>query len=158
MKEWFKYEFGYVNIDSENLYLTNSGNWSETKNLSEKTKEISKKNDNRSSSVLGFLIVVFLIFVFMIYKNMVSGKVGLTLIGTTIVGGYKLYEYLKTEIGAKFRIPLSKIYEIKLSELNAEIYFEDGEEKKDNYKLMRIDEKGYGILENLKNTMHNSRL
>jgi hypothetical protein len=150
MKEWFKYEFGYVNIDSENLYLTNSGNWSETKNLSEKTKKSSKKDDTRSSSVLGFLIIVFLIFVFMIYKNMVSGKVGLTLIGTTVVGGYKLYEYLKTEIGAKFKIPLSKISEIKLSEQNAEIFFLDSEGKTDNYKLIRIDEKGFGILESLK--------
>ena len=150
MKEWFKYEFGYVNIDSENLYLTNSGNWSETKNLSEKTEKISKKNDTKSSSILGFLIIVFLIFVFMIYKNMVSGKVGLTLIGTTVVGGYKLYEYLKTEIGAKFKIPLSKISEIKITEHNAEIFFLDSEGNKDNYKLIRVDEKGFGILESLK--------
>ncbi|WP_196889864.1 hypothetical protein [Aureivirga sp. CE67] len=43
MKEWFKYELGYVNIDSENIYLTGSGNWSETKNLEEKTRKVSKK-------------------------------------------------------------------------------------------------------------------
>ena len=105
MKEWFKYEFGYVNIDSENLFLTNSGNWSETINLDEKTKKINAKNDTKSSSIIGFIIIVFGIFAYLIYKSFISGGVGLTLLLLTIGGGYKLYQYLKTEIGAKFKIP-----------------------------------------------------
>ena len=38
MKHWFKYEFGYVNIDSEYLYFTNTGNWSEVQEIKEKSK------------------------------------------------------------------------------------------------------------------------
>ena len=146
MKEWFKYEFGYVNIDSENLFLTNSGNWSETKNLPEKTKTISDKNDNKSSSIIGFIIIVFCVFAFMIYKSFISGKIGLTLIFLTIGGGYRFYLYLKTEIGAKFRIPIEKITEIDILEKSVEIKFFDGEGLKANYLLNNIDEKGKNIM------------
>jgi hypothetical protein len=36
VKEWFTHEYGFVNIDTENIYFTNTGNWSETKDLEEK--------------------------------------------------------------------------------------------------------------------------
>lgn len=146
MKEWFKYEFGYVNIDSENLYLTNSGNWSETKDLGEKTQEVANKNDNKSSLILGFIIVVLGLLTFSIIKNLISGKVGITLLLIAVVGGYKLYEYMKSEIGAKFKIPLTKISEIKENGTTIEIIFINGEEKMDSYKLHRVEEKGIKIV------------
>ena len=57
MKQWFKYEFGFVNLDSENFYLTNSGNWSETENLKEKTKALLHRleidaNPNLSARIM----------------------------------------------------------------------------------------------------------
>jgi len=150
MKEWFKYEFGYVNIDDQNVYLTNTGNWSETKNMEEKTKKVDKENDNRSSSMIGFILVVICIFAFLIFKSYISGKVGLSLIAITSFGGYKLYGYLKTEIGAKFKIPINKISEIKVAEKSIEIIFTNGEGKIDSYKLYRIEEKGISIMNSLK--------
>ena len=152
MKEWFKYEFGYVNIDSENLYLTNTGNWSETKNLTEKTKKVANKNDRKSSSISGFIILVFCVFAFMIYKSYISGKLGITLILLTVGGGYKFYQYLKTEIGAKFKIPLEKITELNVLENSVEIKFIDGEGLSGNYLLNNIDEKGKQIINSLKET------
>uniref|UniRef100_UPI00404A3F53 hypothetical protein n=2 Tax=Flavobacterium sp. TaxID=239 RepID=UPI00404A3F53 len=121
MKEWFKYEFGYVNIDSENFYLTNSGNWSDTKELKEKIKQIAHKDDNKSSMIIGFMIVVICILCFLLYKSFINGRLGLTLIFITVGGSFKLYQYLKTEIGSKFKIPLKKIKEIKFSNKNVEI-------------------------------------
>lgn len=156
MKEWFKYEFGYVNIDSESIYLTNTGNWSETKNLEEKTKKIDTENDNKSSLMIGFILVTVCIFAFLMFKSFISGKTGLTLISILLVGGYKLYEYLKTEIGAKFKIPISKVSEIKESEKNIEIIFTNGEGKIDTYKLYQVDTKGFLIMSNLKSTSHNT--
>ena len=150
MKEWFKYEFGYVNIDSENLYLTNTGNWSETKDLQEKTKKADNENDNKSSLMIGFIIVVVGFFTFLIFKSFISGKIGLTLITITVLGGYKLYEYLKTEIGSKFKIPINKISEIKETGKSIEIIFTNGEGKMDNYKIHGVDEKGILLMNNLK--------
>jgi len=151
MKEWFKYEFGYVNIDSENLYLTNSGNWSETTDLKEKTRQVANKNDTKSSSILGFIIVILGLLGFLIVKNLISGKVGITLIVVAVGGGYKLYDYLKSEIGAKFKIPRTKISEIKENGTNGiEIIFINGEGNTDSYKLLRVEEKGMKIMASLK--------
>ena len=85
MKEWFKYEFGYVNIDSENLYLTNTGNWSETKTLTEKTKKVANQNDNKSSSMIGFIVIALFILGYLNFKSILSGRVALTLIVITIL-------------------------------------------------------------------------
>ncbi|MES2543864.1 MAG: hypothetical protein V4548_03195 [Bacteroidota bacterium] len=146
MKEWFKYEFGYVNIDSENLYLTNSGNWSETKDLTEKTKSVARKNDSRSSSVLGFIILIVGLLGFAIIKSIIDGKLGITLILFAIGGGYKFYEYMKSEIGAQFKIPFNKISEIKFNENNIELFFINGEGNTDSYKLYKTEDKAINII------------
>ncbi|WP_432672958.1 hypothetical protein [Flavobacterium sp. SM2513] len=150
MKEWFKYEFGYVNIDSENLYLTNSGNWSEIIDLQEQTKQITHENDRKSSLTLGFIIVVVCFFGFLLYKNYIAGKVGILLIAVTVGLGYKMYAYLKTEIGAKFKIPLVKITNITEIGQNVEISFINGDGDSVVYKLHRIDKRGIGLMRLLK--------
>jgi len=150
MKEWFKYEFGYVNIDDENLYFTSSGNWSETIDLNEKTKKGDAKNNSRSFSIIGFIVVAICLFGFLIFKSILSGRVGFTLIVITLAGSYKLYEYLKTEIGPKFRVPLDKISEIRAEEKNIEIIFENGEGMNDSYKIYKIEQKGFAIMLSLK--------
>ncbi len=58
MKKWFKYRFGYVNIDDENFYLTNSGNWSETIDMNEKTKKTEKKGSLKKFRINVYLYVV----------------------------------------------------------------------------------------------------
>lgn len=149
MKEWFKYEFGYVNIDSENLYLTNTGNWSETKTLTEKTKKVAKQNDNQSSLMIGFIVITLFILAYLNFKSILSGRVALTLIVITILGSYKLYEYLKTEIGAKFKIPREKISEIRVNNRSIEIFFSNGEGNNDSYKLHRVEDKGISVMNSL---------
>lgn len=149
MKEWFKYEFGYVNIDSENLYLTNTGNWSETKTLTEKTKKVAKQNDNKSSLMIGFIVIALFLLGYLNFKSVLSGGVALTLIVITIFGSYKLYEYLKTEIGAKFKIPREKISEISVNDRSIEIFFVNGEGNNDSYKLHRVEDKGISVMNSL---------
>lgn len=149
MKEWFKYEFGYVNIDSQNIYFTSSGNWSETKNLKEKSKEVERKHHIKSSKHVLFLILTGLVLSFILFKSIDNGKVSLTLILLIPVGGYKLYNYLKTEIGTNHKIPLAKINEIKIKNNSAEIIFLNSENSSDYYNLTLVEEKGMKILENL---------
>ena len=67
MKEWFKYEYVYVNIDTESIYFTNSGNWSETKNLKE--KGVQKSNTQRKVRIQEFLFVFLILFVILFFKN-----------------------------------------------------------------------------------------
>lgn len=144
MKEWFKHEFGYVNVDAENLYLTNSGNWSDTKKLNEKTKNNKTK---KRSSIIGFLILVFCLFLFMIYKSTAIDTIGVTLFIMAL--GYKLYLYLKFEIGPQFKIPIAKISEVKIDDKSVEIYFLDGDGVYSSFVLEKVEEKGKNILNSL---------
>lgn len=153
MQEWFKYEYGYVNIDDEYLYLTNSGNWSETFNLQEKSRVVNNRNENKSAWMIGFLVVVFAFFAFLILMTGANGKISFTLLFLTIGGGYKMYEYMKRGIGAKFKIPLPKISEIRMTDDLAEIAFTDGEGNSEVYKLLKVDEKGRGILQSLNDNL-----
>lgn len=151
MKEWFKYQLGYVNLDVNNLYLTNTGNWSETRNLEEKTKKVKTKNNRKSALIIGYISVVFLIFTILIYKHILNGKVSLTIIILIILGGHRLFSYLKTEIGATFFIPKTKILEIKIEDNSADILFTNGDGVFDRCLLYQIEEKGILLLKILKN-------
>ena len=62
MKTWFKHEFGFVNIDDKNFYLTNTGNWTETERLGEKDKSVSFSNGIRKFRIVFFLVVSFTLF------------------------------------------------------------------------------------------------
>ena len=55
MKEYFKYANGFVNLNDENLFLTNSGNWSETSDLLEKSPKSIRQNNFK-----GFKIYIYL--------------------------------------------------------------------------------------------------
>ena len=67
-----------------------------------------------------------------------------------VFGGFSLYEYLKTEIGAKFKIPLYKIIEIIEQENSIEVNFINGEGNNDTYILEKIEKRGMDIMKSLK--------
>ena len=92
MKDWFKYEFGYVNLDAENLFLTNTGNWSETDGLLE--KGVEKENKFRKFRIQLFLVIVALLFVILYLNNMMSDTLSLIFLVILPVAYYFLYKYL----------------------------------------------------------------
>jgi hypothetical protein len=151
MKEWFKYEFGYVNVDAHNLYLTNTGNWSETIHLKEKASAVSVTNSSKNTYIIVYIALALVTFAFLFFKNMLSAKPSLLLVAITVGGGYKLYQYMKREIGAKFKIPVEKIQEIRLEENNAVIIFITETGDADRYNLVKVEKKGLEILQTLNN-------
>ncbi len=144
MKDWFKYEFGYVNIDDKNIYFTNTGNWSETKELQE--KGIQKSNIFRKSSIQFFLVMLVLLFGFLIIKGFDNGKL---LLGLPIIL-FLVYKYLKPELGSKYKVPLTKIYNIEIEGKTATISFIDSFDKQQTETLTKVDDKGIQLLEKLK--------
>lgn len=146
MKEWFKYEFGYVNIDDHCIYFTNSGNWSETRDMSEKSNETDAKADSKKSSVLIFFIAVSALFCYLIFRNLEIGRMSITLILLVTIGSYSLYNYLKSDIGSKFKIPLEKISLIEVHNDTFIIHFTDGVSKDTTYKVTKFEEKGIKII------------
>jgi hypothetical protein len=149
MKDWFKYEFGYVNIDDENIYLTNSGNWSETFEIQEKTKLVDAKNNSKSKSLYLYVIAVVMLFGILLYFNMVGGGASIGLVVLIIAGGLGAKKYMQNEFGSRFKIPKSKILEIKFDQNNVELLFTNGDSENDSYLLEKVDKKGVFIFKSL---------
>lgn len=109
MKTFFKYEFGYINLDSDNLYLTNSGNWSEVKNLKEKSSIPSGKDGFRRFRIALFFVLASILLTGIFFVNITSGRKSFFLLVLIPIGIYKLYTYMRQDLGSRFFIPLEKI-------------------------------------------------
>jgi hypothetical protein len=146
MREFFKYEFGYINIDSENLYLTNSGNWSEIKNLKEKSVKTISDNNQRKMWIFIFLAIASIILLTMLVIHLKSSKISLVLCIGAPFAAYKLYKYFQNELGSKYCIPLKKINSIELNDKNAVIHFKDFNNNDNSEEVVNIGDKGIKIL------------
>jgi len=153
-KVWFKYAFGFVNIDCENLYLTNTGNWTEARKLPEKTGKSKLKNSLRRIRIIGFFSLVLLILSSLLVLQFLGTSasiISITLIAASI---YYLYRYLSRESGVAFRIPRSKITSIEQTENTCTIHFANGEANNDSERITKVEEKGIAILKSMANEIN----
>lgn len=145
MKEYFKYANGFVNLNNENLFLTNSGNWSETLNLLEKSPKSIRKNNFKSYKIYIYLFIVACLIVLVLTKAK-SGSIPFGL----ILLGLGTYSYLKRETGKQYKIPISKIKSIIINENEVTISFYNSSGIEDFEILAKVDNKGLDILSHLK--------
>ena len=157
MKEWFKYEYGYVNIDDDCIYLTNSGNWSETIKLKEHTSKKRNKTLKGYSAII-LLPIIGAIFLFFIFNNLISSNISLLFVIGSIVMLYFLCQYMSVEIGDRYKILLSKIIDVKFIEGNCFISFYNLENKVVKFVLKNISNKGNKLLINLSDKTINKTL
>ena len=150
MRDWFKYEYGYVNIDHSNLFLTNTGNWSETEKLTEKTNQSKLKNDFKKIKMYVFLLIAGILFSIVFFVNLAGDHIRVFLIILPIFAAYRLYKYTQHNIGSAYKIPLEKINQITIENNNAVILFNDGNNISTEEKLIKIEEKGIKLLTQLK--------
>ena len=122
---YFKYEFGYINIDKKNVYLTNSGNWSETLGMEEKSKETIRKSDNRKTWIIVYLLIGCMLISLFHFAHILNSGMGYLLIFTIPLGCLPLYKYMRNEIGPKFKIPIEKIISIQDESNGLRINFKD---------------------------------
>lgn len=143
MKEWFKYEFGYVNIDEKAVYLNNTGNWSDIPALGEKihaTKARDKKNV-KSQWMLWAGGILFSLFI-------ITKSLNIMLVGFFVLCFFA-YQYLKSEIGISIKIPKEKINTILIEEDKVRFHFINGNGTVDKELLTKVDEKGIRLMEGL---------
>jgi hypothetical protein len=145
MKEYFKYANGFVNINDENLFLTNSGNWSETHELLEKSPKSIKQNNFKGFKIYIFLFVVVCLVVLIVSKSK-SGSIPFGI----ILLGLGAFAYLKRETGKRYKIPIAKIRSIEIIENSAKIIFLNENNAEDLEAIKVVETKGLGILEDLK--------
>lgn len=65
MKHFFKYKFGYINIDEETLYLTKTGNWQEVKDIVARNDNKEGKKPSILAQIFSYILVLFNIAVFL---------------------------------------------------------------------------------------------
>ena len=145
MKEYFKYANGFININDENLFLTNSGNWSETHKLNEKS---SKSKFKTKKMYLNYLFVVVLLGfgaydVLKDIKNK-SFPFGIVLIALGVLA------FFKRDKGNRYKIPLSKVIKITIYRNMAKILFLNENDFEDLVEIANIELKGLGVLERIK--------
>lgn len=118
MKEYFKYDNGYVNINDENLFLTNSGNWSETAAIQEKSPKTIRQNNWRGLKVYVFIFILLCL----VALSIARAKSGTFPIGLILLA-FAAFTYMRRDLGSKYKIPLSKIKDIEISESEVKIIF-----------------------------------
>lgn len=146
MKEYFKYDKGFVNIDDENLYLTNSGNWQEARNLQEKSSKTIKDNNSRKNRISLYFYICLGLGVLCTFYQLSNGKsVRLPLVFSGL--GFAAYRYMIRETGNRYKIPLSKIITISNENNFIRINFLDEQGIETFEQLSDVEIKGIGLLE-----------
>ena len=146
MKEFFKYGNGYVNINDEYLFLTNSGNWSEIKSIVEKSPKSIKSNRlKRYKYNLFYLIIFFLMFYLNVKKKAFNFRASFVL----VILGVAAYFYMKRETGNKYKIPIAKITAIRITNSAVKISFINAANAEDCEYISNVEEKGLKILSKL---------
>lgn len=150
MKQYFKYSSGYVNIDAENLFLTNSGNWQETRELGEKSKATIAQNEGRINKMQGFVYAVFGGIGLFLWQMIEDKKVSIGIIIALCALAYKVFEYFKSDFGKRYKIPLAKIHSIDNYDKDGlKIYFLNAANEDDFEIIEKVEDKGFKILGNL---------
>ena len=151
MKHYFKYCSGYVNIDAENLFLTNSGNWQETHELNEKNKQSKRQNSLRIARMNLFIYITFGIIAFIVYKSVSRDKPYFNAIFGLPVIAYFVNKYFSTEMGKRYKIPLSKIQSVdKYDTDGIKINFLNAANEPDFEIIEKLESKGFKVLDELK--------
>ncbi|MDW3647085.1 MAG: hypothetical protein R8P61_08485 [Bacteroidia bacterium] len=146
MKSWFEYEYGYLNVDAENMYFTNTGNGSELRTLKEMPfgKKVGKKK--HPFLFLGSMVFPFCFFLF----DMGLTGQSITVMACFLLVFYFVYNYLKKDMGISMWIPLERIELIEIKTNFARISYRDPQEQVQSVPLDKIGKDGIEILTRLK--------
>lgn len=148
MKQFFKYEKGFININETDLFLTKTGNWSEIDSIQEKS--FKSKSQNTIKKVKTYSFYAMLVsFSLLLFINIYRADNKILLITAIILLIVSSFNYIKVGSGSQYKIPLSKIDKMDYSFKSLKIYFKNKEGKEDFERLENIEEKGITILKKL---------
>ena len=150
MKHFFKYGTGYINIDSENLFITNTGNWQETLDLKEKSKESKAENNRRIARMNSFVYVLFGIAIFVMLKTVSTDSIYFKFIFVLPAIAFFVYRYFKSGTGKRYKIPLLKIESVERYDRDGiKVFFLNAINESDFEIIINVEPKGFTILSDL---------
>lgn len=154
MKLWFKYKYGFINIKDDCIYLTSSGNWSETNHLLE--KGIQKQNHIRKLRIQFFLIIIALSVETYIILKLENNLLSFISIGSTVMGLALVYKYLKPELGDTFKLPIEKIKKIEIDSNSVTLTFTDGKQQENTQLIHQPEQKGLAFFKLIQSSSYTS--
>ncbi|MCB0735892.1 MAG: hypothetical protein KDC92_00170 [Bacteroidetes bacterium] len=145
-----------MNVDDDFIYLTNTGNWSETKMLEEKAKGKQKGQTVRRIRISLFFWVIAILVGGAFVINLINSISFLSIVSLP-VGIFVLYRYFQNEMGPAFCIPKSKILAIDIAHTRISIQFINGDGIKGQVELHYIDPAAMDfLLVNYSNISHSA--
>ena len=154
MKEFFKYKFGYVNIDDQNIYLTNSGNWSECRKLQEKSYRTGIKTVGKRLKIGVLILIVCVIVIGNIVFSIQSGSFKLLPIITSILAAFGLYKIFMRDLGSQYLIPIKNIIALKIRDQNLTINFRDHKNRIQTKPLTEVENFKWESLDQLRSAIN----
>lgn len=136
IQKHFKYSKGYINIDDINIYLTETGNWSETKGLSEKMSNQLFRRYGNAIAILGVSLVIALVGIFVFIS---SQKIRIGGIVGVIAILFFFYQAVSSKLGYTFYIPKEKIIKISSHQNILFLKFKNAFDKEEIVRLSDIE-------------------
>lgn|GEM_PF-1617178 len=157
MKACYKYEFGYLNVDDQFVYFTNTGNWTEIPKLTEKIQQSHARDMRRYFKHTIYLVFISVLAAAFVIYNVLWGIYNMVVIVGLPVLIYYLYQYLKNEMGPAFAIPHDKLVSVEHAGKSTIVTYIDGEGDEVNDKLVKLEEEGKETLNKLAQENHTAK-
>jgi len=136
MQRHFKYSKGYINIDDTTIFLTETGNWSETKGLSEKKSNQLVRRYGNAIAILIVSLVIALVGIFLFISSQkfrVGGVVGI------IAVLFFFYQAVSSKMGYKFYVPKEKVIKVSSHKNILFLKFKNASDKEEIVRISDIE-------------------
>ncbi len=143
MKDHFSYEYGYILIDEDDFYLTNTGNWSEARLLKEKGEFRAGHSVLRRVWIALFVVlagIAVIIFEIGAHHEQSGIYLGILLAGT---GVWKVYTSMRKELGKAFYMRKKNIISASYTDGCLHIAYLDSEWKEQQISLTGVAASDY---------------
>ena len=150
MKSWFAYEYGYINVDRDNVYFTNTGNGSELRRL----KEIpfGQNISNRLDPYTFIGIISVPTFYFMIDLDYTFRSV--LILSAIFTAIYFAYQYLKREKEVSMWIPMDRLTNIDIELDFVEVSYLNVHGKIKSIELDKVEKDGIKFWSQLRESLN----
>jgi fatty acid desaturase len=147
---WLKHNTGFLNVDEDNIFVTRTGNWSETAGLKEKNhKGFKRKNRVSKFTTVCFLTLVAVGVIWLMTAGVMNGKLGVFSIISLPVFYFTVHQYIITGYSAAYLIPISKITHMEVGLKSITIRYSDCNNDPVSDTFSGIDNVGIEFLDEL---------
>lgn len=147
---WLKHNSGFLNVDEQHIFVTRTGNWSETAGLNEKNHKCFKRKNRISKfTTIAFLALVAAGVIWLMIAEIMNSKAGVFSLISLPVFYFTVHNYIITGYAAAYAIPISKITHMEVGLKSITIDYSDFNSNPVSDTFSGIDQQGIEFLDQL---------